>query len=296
MSIQNPKQISDVKVMLKTGQNGVGIRSIALTDTTGLVDTYTITFDDNRVTTFTVTNGSSIQSIEKTGTSGNIDTYTITQTNGNTTTFNVTNGFPSTYDSANVTFNNTGTNISANRVQGAIVELDSEKYPKTGGTISGNVNLEGNGGATLNVGTNGVGIINIGGGNTFKGSISTGQDEFTELTANRTYTLPNKSGTLALQEDAIVRGATTLELTYNSTTQGLKGTTSFGSMNPFPDGMQAIATVTGTTGTMIPFYLKTNTVVSSSPLGEFANVTVEAIPFSSGFMSNATITVRVILV
>lgn len=123
MSLQNSKQISDVKVMLKTGQDGVGINSVTLTNTTGLIDTYTITFDDGRITTFEVTNGSSIQSIEKTGTSGNVDTYTITLTNGNTTTFEVTNGFPATYDSANVTYDNTGTGMSATRVQGAIDEL-----------------------------------------------------------------------------------------------------------------------------------------------------------------------------
>ena len=36
--------------------------------------------------------GNGIASIEKTGTSGLIDTYTITFTNGDTTTFTVTNG------------------------------------------------------------------------------------------------------------------------------------------------------------------------------------------------------------
>jgi plasmid maintenance system killer protein len=36
--------------------------------------------------------GNGIESIEKTGTSGLVDTYTITFTDGSTTTFNVTNG------------------------------------------------------------------------------------------------------------------------------------------------------------------------------------------------------------
>ena len=36
--------------------------------------------------------GNGIASITKTGTSGLVDTYTITFTNGNTTTFTVTNG------------------------------------------------------------------------------------------------------------------------------------------------------------------------------------------------------------
>ena len=37
-------------------------------------------------------NGTSIKNIEKTSTSGLIDTYTITYTNGKTSTFNITNG------------------------------------------------------------------------------------------------------------------------------------------------------------------------------------------------------------
>lgn len=71
---------------------GVGISSISKTGTSGLVDTYTLTYEDGDSDTFTVTNGSSIQSISKTGTSGLVDTYTITLTNGNTTSFTVTNG------------------------------------------------------------------------------------------------------------------------------------------------------------------------------------------------------------
>ena len=92
MSLQNSRQISDVKVMLKTGVDGIGIASIEKTSTQGLVDTYTITYDDGTKTTFDVTNGSGISSIAKTGTSGVVDTYTITFDNGNTFTFTVTNG------------------------------------------------------------------------------------------------------------------------------------------------------------------------------------------------------------
>ena len=81
-----------------TGDTGVGISSITKTGTSGLVDTYTITYTDGSTSTFTVTNGDDgddgvgISSITKTGTSGLVDTYTITYTNGNTTTFTVTNG------------------------------------------------------------------------------------------------------------------------------------------------------------------------------------------------------------
>ena len=42
--------------------------------------------------------GNGISSISKTGTSGLVDTYTITFTNGTTTTFTVTNGSNATVD------------------------------------------------------------------------------------------------------------------------------------------------------------------------------------------------------
>ena len=87
--------------------NGNGIKSIAKTSTSGLVDTYTITFDDDTTETFTVTNGADgedgrdgadgqdgngIDDIEKTSTAGLVDTYTITLDDGTTKTFTVTNG------------------------------------------------------------------------------------------------------------------------------------------------------------------------------------------------------------
>lgn len=80
------------------GEPGVGIASIEKTATVGLVDTYTITYDDLRTTTFEVTNGQNgtdgngIVSIVKTSTAGLVDTYTITFDDGDTTTFEVTNG------------------------------------------------------------------------------------------------------------------------------------------------------------------------------------------------------------
>lgn len=89
------------------GDDGVGIISIEKTDTTGLVDTYTITYTDEETSTFEVTNGADgqdgadgadgedgngIASIVKTDTTGLVDTYTITFTDGNSTTFTVTNG------------------------------------------------------------------------------------------------------------------------------------------------------------------------------------------------------------
>ena len=80
------------------GEDGRGIVSIVKTATSGLVDTYTITYTDNTTSTFNVTNGADgqdgvgIASIAKTGTQGLVDTYTITMTNGTTYTYQVTNG------------------------------------------------------------------------------------------------------------------------------------------------------------------------------------------------------------
>ncbi len=79
-----------------TGEDGASITvvSVKKTSSSGLVDTYTITFSDGTSTTFTVTNGeaNSIVDIKLTSSSGNIDTYTIYFSNGSTKTFTVTNG------------------------------------------------------------------------------------------------------------------------------------------------------------------------------------------------------------
>lgn len=80
------------------GADGRGIEGIQKTGTSGLVDTYTITYSDNTTSTFNVTNGAQgeqgvgIATIAKTSTSGKTDTYTITLTSGQTSTFEVTNG------------------------------------------------------------------------------------------------------------------------------------------------------------------------------------------------------------
>lgn len=87
--------IDDIKVLLlkgQTGSAGKGVVSIEKTSTSGLVDTYTITYTDGDTDTFTITNGNGIASVAKTGTSGLVDTYTITYTDGDTDTFTVTNG------------------------------------------------------------------------------------------------------------------------------------------------------------------------------------------------------------
>lgn len=78
---------------------GKGISSISKTSTSGLVDTYTITYSDGATTTFTVSNGRGINTISKTSTSGLVDTYTIAYNDNTTTTFTVTNG-KTAYESA----------------------------------------------------------------------------------------------------------------------------------------------------------------------------------------------------
>ena len=92
MSRQDSSKVSDVKILLKTGVDGKGITNIEKTGTQGLIDTYTITYDDGTKTTYEVENGAGIYSIEKTGTVDLIDTYTITMEDGSTSTFTVTNG------------------------------------------------------------------------------------------------------------------------------------------------------------------------------------------------------------
>ncbi len=92
MSLQNSRQISNVKVLLKMGSDGAGIIDIELTSSQGNVDTYTITLSNGNKYTFNVTNGAGIDSIEKTGTQGLVDTYTIYVDDGTSYTFTVTNG------------------------------------------------------------------------------------------------------------------------------------------------------------------------------------------------------------
>lgn len=131
------------------GEDGIGVNSIVKTSTSGLVDTYTISYsngahqtftitngngissielldpapgqnplddvyqinyNNGTSSTFTVSNGSSISSIEKTDTTGLVDTYTITLTDGSTSTFTVTNGQAGEITAVTASVdNNTGT-------------------------------------------------------------------------------------------------------------------------------------------------------------------------------------------
>lgn len=76
----------------QTGATGNGIASITKTSTSGLVDTYTITYTSGNTTTFNVTNGNGIDHISLTSQSGATKVYTIYFTDGNTTTFTVEDG------------------------------------------------------------------------------------------------------------------------------------------------------------------------------------------------------------
>lgn len=91
--IQGPQGEQGIQgVQGPIGATGNGIASISKTGTSGLIDTYTVTYTNGTTTTFNVTNGNGITNIQKTSTSGKVDTYTITFSNGTTTTFDVTNG------------------------------------------------------------------------------------------------------------------------------------------------------------------------------------------------------------
>lgn len=89
------------------GDDGNGIVGITKTSTSGLVDTYTITYTDGSTSTFDVTNGKDgndgqqgeqgvgVRSISQTSTSaesGGVNIITCTLTNGTTSTFEVRNG------------------------------------------------------------------------------------------------------------------------------------------------------------------------------------------------------------
>ena len=89
------------------GDDGNGIADIAKTSTSGLVDTYTITYTDGATSTFNVTNGKDgrdgqqgaqgvgVRSITQTSTSTESEganVITITLTDGSTSTFEVRNG------------------------------------------------------------------------------------------------------------------------------------------------------------------------------------------------------------
>ena len=71
-----------------------GVKTIVYTPPVApsLTGTMVITLADDSTTTVSIQNGKGISSIAKTGTSGLVDTYTITYNDSTTSTFTVTNG------------------------------------------------------------------------------------------------------------------------------------------------------------------------------------------------------------
>ena len=134
MSIQDSRQVSNVKVMLNKGASGGTIVSVEKTSTSGLVDTYTATMSNGDRFTFEVTNGSSIADIQKTSTSGAVDTYTVYLTNGDTSTFTVTNGVGTI--ASDIGYDNTSSGLSATKVQGAIDEVEAQITALNKGSVS----------------------------------------------------------------------------------------------------------------------------------------------------------------
>ena len=95
------------------------IDSISLTSTSGLIDTYTITFTDGSTSNYNVKNGEdgkSITGITKTSTSGNVDHYDVNLSDGTTTSgFDVTNGTNGTNGKsiANISLASTSGNVKS---------------------------------------------------------------------------------------------------------------------------------------------------------------------------------------
>ena len=93
------------------------IDSISLSATSGLIDTYTITFTDGSTSNYNVKNGAdgkSITGITKTSTSGNVDHYDVDLSDGTTINgFDVTNGTDGTNGKsiANISLASTSGNV-----------------------------------------------------------------------------------------------------------------------------------------------------------------------------------------
>ncbi len=78
--------------LLELAEGHGGIKSIVKSSTSGLTDTYRITFADSTTFDYQIKNGRSITGIAKTATNGLKDTYTISFNDGTTQTYDVTNG------------------------------------------------------------------------------------------------------------------------------------------------------------------------------------------------------------
>ena len=142
--LQGPQGVQGLKgVQGIQGIQGNGIASIVKTDTTGLVDTYTVTMTDTSTSTFVVTNGldgtngvdvDHISKTSGTGAGGTTDVYTVWGDIGETInlgTFNVYNGANGSGTVAGVT---AGTNVT--------VDNTDPTSPVVG--LGANVTVQGN--------------------------------------------------------------------------------------------------------------------------------------------------------
>ena len=151
MKYKNPNTGTYTNIIGISGNPGRGITSIDLNNDY----TLTITFSDNTTTTLGPIRGETgvgIASISKTSSSGLVDTYTITYTDTNTTTFTVTNGATPSFSIGTVTEGTTAsatiTGTDANPVLNLVLPT-ANKADKVVGATSGNfAALDANGNLT----------------------------------------------------------------------------------------------------------------------------------------------------
>ena len=156
------------------GYTGNGIESYIKTSSSGLTDTYTITFTDGNTTIVDVTNGRGITSITGPVSVGNVDTYTINYNDNTTSTFTVTNGIDGANPTITVgttTTGNPGTNasvVNTGTTQDVVLDFTIPRGDKgdtgTAATISvGTVTtgLPTDPASVTNVGTSGAAIFDF---------------------------------------------------------------------------------------------------------------------------------------
>lgn len=124
----------------ETGATGNGISNITKTGTSGLVDTYTITYTNGNTTTFTVSNGKGISNIVKTGSAGLIDNYRITYNDGTYFDYIVTNGQDGevTEEELQDVYEQMSSELEDGTLTGTSIDTSDSAYWKAGIDLSGN--------------------------------------------------------------------------------------------------------------------------------------------------------------
>lgn len=131
-------------ILGQTGPTGNGISNISKTGTSGLVDTYTITYTDGNTTTFTVTNAKSISNIEKTGSAGLIDNYRINYNDGTYFDYVVTNGQDGevTEEELQDIYSQMSSELEDSTLTGTSIDTTDSAYWKAGLELTGNTYQE----------------------------------------------------------------------------------------------------------------------------------------------------------